>query len=55
MSVSCLRRAIFRGACREKNMLVLTAVGKLGYWVSRLAPAFYERQMIRRFRAELTD
>lgn len=54
-SAESAAEAIFRGACREKDMLVLTAVGKLGYWVSRLAPAFYERQMTRRFRAELTD
>jgi NAD(P)-dependent dehydrogenase (short-subunit alcohol dehydrogenase family) len=45
--------AIFRGAQREKDLLVLTAFGKLGYWISRLAPAFYERQMARRFKAEL--
>lgn len=45
--------AIFHGAEREKNLLVLTAVGKLGYWVSRLAPAFYERRMARQFKAEL--
>jgi NAD(P)-dependent dehydrogenase (short-subunit alcohol dehydrogenase family) len=45
--------AIFRGAQREKDLLVLTAVGKLGYWISRLAPAFYERQMTRRLGAEL--
>lgn len=45
--------AIFRGACREKDLLVLTAVGKLGYWISRIAPVFYERQMARRFISEL--
>ncbi len=45
--------AIFRGAEREKNMLVLTPVGKIGYWLSRLAPAFYEKQMARRLRSEL--
>ncbi len=45
--------AIFCGACREKDMLVLTFMGKLGYWASRLVPGFYERQMTRRFKAEL--
>lgn len=45
--------AIFCAAEREKDLLVLTAVGKLGYWVSRLAPAFYERRMAHRFKAEL--
>ncbi|MBS0014184.1 MAG: SDR family oxidoreductase [Desulfobacterales bacterium] len=45
--------AIYQGACREKTMLVLTFMGKLGYLISRLAPGFYERQMTRRFRTEL--
>ena len=45
--------AIFRGAQREKDLLVLTAVGKLGYWVSRLAPGLYERRMARQFKSEL--
>lgn len=54
-SAESAAESIFRGACREKNLLVLTAVGKLGYWLSRLAPAFYERQMARRFSAEVKD
>ena len=45
--------AIFRGAVREKDLLVLTPIGKLGYWASRLAPAFYERRMARQLKAEL--
>lgn len=45
--------AIFRGAEREKDLLVLTPVGKIGYWVSRLAPRFYERRMAKQFRSEL--
>ncbi len=45
--------AIFQGACRQKPMLVLTFMGKLGYWVSRLAPAYYERQVTKRFQSEL--
>ncbi len=45
--------AIFRGAEREKDLLVLTPVGKLGYWVSRLAPKFYERRMAKQLKAEL--
>jgi NAD(P)-dependent dehydrogenase (short-subunit alcohol dehydrogenase family) len=45
--------AIFQGARCDKDLLVLTAVGKLGYWISRLAPSFFERRMARRFRAEL--
>lgn len=45
--------AIFKGACRQKDMLVLTPLGKLGYWISRLAPGLYEKTMARRFKAEL--
>ena len=44
---------IFRGAEREKDLLVLTAVGKLGYWVSRLAPKLYEQRMARQLQSEL--
>ncbi|MGA6925219.1 MAG: SDR family oxidoreductase [Desulfosarcina sp.] len=45
--------AIFRAAAKEKDLLVLTAMGKFGYWVSRVAPAFYERRMAARLKAEL--
>lgn len=44
---------IFMGAEKEKHLMVLTAIGKLGYWVSRLAPAFYERMMTKKFISEL--
>ncbi|MFP3998274.1 MAG: SDR family oxidoreductase [Desulfobacterales bacterium] len=46
--------AIFMGACRQKDLLILTAAGRLGYWVSRLAPGFYEKAMTRRFKSELS-
>ena len=46
--------AIYAAAVRRKPLLVLTAVGKLGYWLSRVAPNLYERIMTRKFRAELT-
>ncbi|MFH1981779.1 MAG: SDR family oxidoreductase [Pseudomonadota bacterium] len=45
--------AIFRGAERERPMIVLTPVGKLGVLLSRFVPAFYERQMTRRLKSEL--
>ncbi len=45
--------AIFRGTQKEKDLLVLTAMGKIAYWISRLAPGFYERRMASRFKAEL--
>jgi NAD(P)-dependent dehydrogenase (short-subunit alcohol dehydrogenase family) len=46
-------RAIYRGAVRRKYNLVLTPVGKLGYWMNRIAPLMYERLMARQFRSEL--
>lgn len=46
---------IFKGASRQRKLLVLTAAGKLGYWISRISPVFYERWMTRRFRSELGD
>ncbi len=45
--------AIYRAAQKQKRLLVLSRVGKLAYWVSRLAPAFYERTMFKRLRHEL--
>ena len=45
--------AIYRGAARREHLLVLTMAGKLGYWVSRVAPVLYERIIERKFRSEL--
>jgi short-subunit dehydrogenase len=44
---------IFEGAQKRKPLLVLTPVGKLAYWISRLAPTLYERLMARQVRGEL--
>jgi short-subunit dehydrogenase len=44
---------IFKGVQRRKPLLVLTPVGKLSYWISRLAPTLYERIMARQLREEL--
>jgi len=44
---------IVTGAEKGKHLLVLTAIGKIGYWVSRLAPVFYERMMTKKFISEL--
>ena len=44
---------IVKGAENEKHLLVLTAIGKIGYWVSRLLPVFYERMMTKKFIGEL--
>ena len=40
-------------AQQRKPLRVLTPVGKLAYWVSRLSPILYERIMARQVKAEL--
>ncbi len=45
--------AIYRGAIKRKHLLVLTPVGKISYWISRIFPLRYERMMARRLRSEL--
>jgi NAD(P)-dependent dehydrogenase (short-subunit alcohol dehydrogenase family) len=47
-------QAIFTGALKRKRMLVLTPVGKVSYWISRLAPPLYESLMARKLRSELS-
>ena len=44
---------IYRGALKRKDLLVLTPVGKLTYWMSRLSPPLYERIMARQLKSEL--
>lgn len=46
--------AIFQGALKRKNLLVLTPVAKISYWLTRISPLFYERLMARQLRSELT-
>jgi NAD(P)-dependent dehydrogenase (short-subunit alcohol dehydrogenase family) len=45
-------RRICRAATRRREMLVLTPMGWLGYWLSRFSPPLYERIMARQFRGE---
>ncbi|MEE4261754.1 MAG: SDR family oxidoreductase [Desulfobacteraceae bacterium] len=52
-SAARVAEAIFKGAQRRKPLLVLTPVGKLSYWISRLVPTLYERIMARQVREEL--
>ena len=44
---------IFRAAARKKHLLILTSMGKLGYWISRITPILYEKLMTRNFRDEI--
>jgi NAD(P)-dependent dehydrogenase (short-subunit alcohol dehydrogenase family) len=43
-------RAIYQGALKRKRLLILTPVGKLSYYLNKLAPALYERMMVRKLR-----
>lgn len=45
--------AVYRAMLKQKKLLVLSPVGKLAYWLSRLAPGLYERMMARQLKAEL--
>ena len=44
---------IYNGALKRKDLLVLTPVGKLTYWMSRLLPPVYERIMARQLKSEM--
>jgi NAD(P)-dependent dehydrogenase (short-subunit alcohol dehydrogenase family) len=44
---------IYRAAVKKKHLLVLTFMGKLGYWISRITPVLYEKMMTRKFNAEI--
>ncbi len=46
-------RQIVKHAARKNDIVVLTGMGKLGYFVSRLAPKLYERIMTYQFKQEL--
>jgi NAD(P)-dependent dehydrogenase (short-subunit alcohol dehydrogenase family) len=45
--------AVYRGLLKKKDLMVLSPVGKLAYWMSRLAPHVYERMMARQLQSEL--
>lgn len=42
--------AVVRAAKRGRRLLVLSGLGKLSYYLSRLTPGWYEREMVRRIR-----
>jgi short-subunit dehydrogenase len=46
---------IVRAAERRQRQVVIGKIGRLSYWVSRLAPAVYERLMRRSQRAEFGE
>ncbi|EFK07804.1 conserved hypothetical protein, partial [delta proteobacterium NaphS2] len=44
---------IYRGALKRKDLLVLTPVGKITWWMSRLVLPLYERIMAKQLKSEL--
>lgn len=45
--------AAMRGGLKQKKLLILSPIGKLTYWISRLTPVLYERIMTRQLKEEL--
>jgi UDP-glucose 4-epimerase len=43
---------VVAAASRNRELLVLSTAGKLAYYLSRLAPRFYRRAMVRRLRSD---
>ncbi len=52
-SPESVAEAVFRGALKRKNIIVLTPVGKLTHFLHRFAPALYEKQMAKKLRSEI--
>jgi NAD(P)-dependent dehydrogenase (short-subunit alcohol dehydrogenase family) len=48
-----IAEAVYRGGLKQKNLLILSPIGKLTYWISRLTPVLYERIMTRQLKEEL--
>jgi len=46
---------IYRAAAQNRHLLILTFMGKLGYWISRVAPILYEKMMTKQFKDELSE
>jgi short-subunit dehydrogenase len=44
---------VFQGVIKRKRMVVLTPVGKMIYWLFRLAPGLYETVMANQLKQEL--
>jgi short-subunit dehydrogenase len=45
--------AILDAARRRQRLLVLSPVGKLAVWLNRVAPAVYQRAMVKKLKQEL--
>jgi NAD(P)-dependent dehydrogenase (short-subunit alcohol dehydrogenase family) len=53
VSPESVAEEIHKGLLKKKQLLVLTSVGKLAYWINRFAPRLYERMMARQVKDEL--
>ncbi|MDF1590270.1 MAG: SDR family oxidoreductase [Desulfobacterales bacterium] len=45
--------AVYQGVIKKKHLIVLSPVGKLTYWLNRIAPLLYERLMTRKLKDEI--
>ncbi|HMN21445.1 MAG TPA: SDR family oxidoreductase [Ottowia sp.] len=54
-SPDAIAARILRAAARGQRLLLPDRVSRLAWWTVRLAPRFYERQMLRRLGDELRD
>jgi NAD(P)-dependent dehydrogenase (short-subunit alcohol dehydrogenase family) len=52
-SPASVAEAVFRGAVKEKRLVVLSGVGRLTWLMTRFCPALYENLMARSLRSEL--
>ena len=54
-TAEALADVVYRAACRDRQRLILSPVGKISALLSRLAPSIYERLMVRQLAGELAD
>lgn len=52
-TAEAMAERIFRAAEEERRLLLPDRVSRLSWWVSRLAPRFYERLMVRKLGKEM--
>ncbi len=53
-SPDTVAKAILKSYLSRRNILVLSPVGKISWWISRLSPRLYERLMCASLRSELS-
>ena len=53
ISAGSVAEDIYKGLLKKKQLLVLTPVGKLTFWIHRFAPRLYDRLMASQLKEEL--